>query len=294
MAKLNDTQKREISENLRTYVGRYSSQNKAANSLKGVSSATVSSILNGNWALISDEMWMKVQSQIFSSRGWQLYETVAHQSLMLYFLDSQEESSVVWITGPAGIGKSTAAAQYAESHKNVFLLTCSSDMTKADFVGELASKIGIRTNGMTVRETLRSIFSELVKMESPLLIFDEGDKLADSVLYYYVSLYNALEDKCGMVFLSTNYMEERMRRGVTRGRKGYDELESRICRRFVPLNLVSAAEVEGIYIANGVTDKAAIRNVIAEGHSCGNDLRRVKRSVHKELRKKAVQEGFEK
>ena len=43
-----------------------------------------------------------------------------------------------------------------------------------------------------------------------------------------------------------------------------------------------------------MTDKAAIRNVIAEGHSCGNDLRRVKRSVHKELRKKAVQEGFEK
>ena len=127
MTKLNDTQKREISENLRTYVGRYSSQNKAANSLKGVSSATVSSILNGNWALISDEMWMKVQSQIFSSRGWQLYETVAHQSLMLYFLDSQEESSVVWITGPAGIGKSTAAAQYAESHKNVFLLTCRQD-----------------------------------------------------------------------------------------------------------------------------------------------------------------------
>lgn len=288
MVKLNDNQKQEISESLRTYVGRYPSQNKAANSLKGVSSATVSSILNGNWSLISDEMWLKLQSQIRSGRGWQLYDTVAHRSLMLYFSDSQETANVVWITGPAGIGKSTAAAQYSANNRNVFLLTCSSDMTKADFVGELAAKIGIRTNGMTVRETLRAVFSELVKMDSPLLIFDEGDKLADSVLYYYVSLYNALEDRCGMVFLSTNYMEERMRRGVTRGRKGYDELESRICRRFVPLNLVSAAEVEGICIANGVTDRAAIRNVIEEAHSCGNDLRRVKKSVHKELRKKAV------
>ena len=288
MAKLNDNQKKEISAALRTYVGRYPSQNKAVNSLRGVSAATASSILNGKWELISDDMWLRVQSQISGSKGWQLYDTVAHQSLMLYFDDAQQESNVVWITGPAGIGKSTAAAQYEQNHRDVFLITCSSDMTKADFVGELASKIGIRTAGMTVRETLKAVFRELVKKESPLLIFDEGDKLADSVLYYYVSLYNALEDKCGMVFLSTNYMEERMRRGVTRGRKGYDELESRICRRFVPLDLVTAAEVEGICVANGITDRAAIRTVVAEAHQCGNDLRRVKKSVHKELRKMAA------
>lgn len=166
-------------------------------------------------------------------------------------------------------------------------------MTKSDFVSELASRIGIRTAGLTVRETLKAIIRELVKKERPLLVFDEGDKLADSVLYYYVSLYNALEDKCGMVFLSTNYMEERMRRGVMKGRKGYDELESRICRRFVPLDLVTSAEVEGICIANGVTDRSAIRTVIAEAHSCGNDLRRVKKSVHKELRKMAAQDASE-
>ena len=290
---MTNSQKREISESLRTYVGRYPSQNKAVNSLKGVSAATVSCILNGKWDLISDEMWMKIQSQIRSNRGWQLYDTVAYQSLMLYLRDSQEESNVVWVTGPAGIGKSTAASMYAQGNRDVFLLTCSSDMTKSDFVSELASRIGIRTAGLTVRETLKAIIRELVKKERPLLVFDEGDKLADSVLYYYVSLYNALEDKCGMVFLSTNYMEERMRRGVMKGRKGYDELESRICRRFVPLDLVTSAEVEGICIANGVTDRSAIRTVIAEAHSCGNDLRRVKKSVHKELRKLAAQDSQE-
>ena len=290
---MTNSQKREISEALRTYVGRYPSQNKAVNSLKGVSAATVSCILNGKWDLISDEMWMKIQSQIRSNRGWQLYDTVAYQSLMLYLRDSQKESNVVWVTGPAGIGKSTAASMYAQGNRDVFLLTCSSDMTKSDFVSELASRIGIRTAGLTVRETLKAIIRELVKKERPLLVFDEGDKLADSVLYYYVSLYNALEDKCGMVFLSTNYMEERMRRGVMKGRKGYDELESRICRRFVPLDLVTSAEVEGICIANGVTDRSAIRTVIAEAHSCGNDLRRVKKSVHKELRKMAAQDASE-
>lgn len=285
MAKLSNNQKQEICEDLRVYVGRYPSQNKAVNSLKGVSAATVSSILNGKWDLISDDMWLRLQSQIRSNRGWQLFSTVAHQSLMLYLMDSQKESNVVWITGPAGIGKSTAASMYAQSNKEVFLLTCSSDMTKSDFIGEMAGKIGIRTAGMTVRETLKAIIRELVKKDCPLLIFDEGDKLADSVLYYFVSLYNELEDKCGMVFLSTNYMEERMRRGVIRGRKGYDELESRICRRFVPLDLVTSSEVEGICRANGLNDDRAIKTVVAEAHGCGNDLRRVKKSIHKELRK---------
>lgn len=285
---MDNSKKKGISENLRAYVSRYPSQNKAVNSLKGVSAATVSCILNEKWDLISDDMWMNIQSQIAANKGWQLYGTVAFQSLGLYFQDSQDESNVVWITGPAGIGKSTAAAKYAENHTNVYLLTCSSDMTKSDFIGELASTIGIRATGMTVRETLRAIIRELVKRERPLLIFDEGDKLADSVLYYFVSLYNALEDKCGMVFLSTNYMEERMRKGVTRGRKGYDELESRICRRFVPLDLVTAAEVEGICRANGLDDAVAIKKVVAEAHGCGNDLRRVKKSVHKELSKTAV------
>lgn len=288
MAKLNDNEKQAISDSLRTYAGRYQSRNKAANSLRGVSPATVSCMLNGKWELISDEMWLSVQSQVRGAGGWQICETVSYRSLMLYFDDAQQESGVVWVTGPAGIGKSTAAAMYEQSHREVYLLTCSSDMTKADFVGELAAKIGIRTAGMTVREELKAVIRELVKKERPLLIFDEGDKLADSVLYYYVSLYNALEDKCGMVFLSTNYMEERMRRGVTRGRKGYDELESRICRRFVPLDLVTASEVEAICVANGLTDRSAIRTVVGEAHACGNDLRRVKRSVHKELRKQAA------
>lgn len=288
MANLTTTQKEAIAARLDTYVKRYPSQNKAVNSLKGTSAGTVSSILNGKWDLISDDMWLKLQSQLSGTEGWKLYETSAYQSLMLYLEDAQADSSVTWITGPAGIGKSTAAQAFVSGNKNVYMLTCSEDMHKSDFVRELASKIGVRTVGLTVRETLYAIINELVKKESPLLIFDEGDKLTDSVLYYYVSLYNALEDKCGMVFLSTNYMSQRMSRGVQKGKKGYDELESRICRRFVPLDIVSADEVEGICIANGLTDRTAIKTVKAEAHECGNDLRRVKKSVHKELRKLAA------
>ena len=61
---LNTEQKQEIRERMEAYVRRYPSQNKAVNSLKGTSSGTVSLILNGKWEQISDDMWLKLSSQL--------------------------------------------------------------------------------------------------------------------------------------------------------------------------------------------------------------------------------------
>lgn len=278
-------QKEQIRQRLAEYVKRYPSQNKAANSLKGTSAGTVSSILNGKWDLISDEMWMKLSSQLATSSQWQVCRTQAFDDLMYYLQDSKDESSVMWITGPAGIGKSTAAGVFAQENRNVFIVTCSEDMCNSAFIRELASIVGVRTGGLTLRETKQAIVKAVVTMDCPLLIFDEGDKLRDGVLSNYVSLYNALEDKCGMVFLSTDSIETKIRRGVDRSKRGFDELDSRIGRRFIPLSMVTGQEIEGICVANGLTDPTAIKTVRTEAASCRNDLRRVKRSVHKELKK---------
>lgn len=281
-------QKTNIVETLKEYVGRFKSQKQAGNSLMGISAGTISQMLNGKWDNISDDMWLHLQAQLGRPNGWQICQTNAFKDVMTFLSFAKKESSVVWVTGPAGIGKTTAARIFASDRRNVFILPCSEDMHKADFVKELAAKIGVDTRGLTVRETLQAIIRQLVTLDSPLLVFDEGDKLTDSVLYYYISLYNALEDKCGMVFLSTAYMEQRIKSGVTRRKKGYDELESRISRKFVPLSTVNKLEVEAICRANGLEDDAAIRTVQTEAATCGNDLRRVKESVKKELRKMAV------
>ncbi|MGP1610263.1 MAG: AAA family ATPase [Candidatus Cryptobacteroides sp.] len=264
---------------------RYPSQNKAVNSLKGTSAGTVSSIINGKWENISEDMWLNISSQIGTNSEWQICRTTAYNNLMFYMNDAKSESSVMWVVGPAGIGKSTAATSFASENQNVFRITCSEDMHKSDFIHELAALIGVRTVGMTVREGLAAIIDELVRMERPLLIFDEGDKLTDSVLYYYISLYNALEDKCGMIFFSTAYIKERMRKGLSRAKKGYDELDSRICRNFISLDYIGNDEVAQICHANGLDDSKAVARVMKDASSCGNDLRRVKRLVHRELKK---------
>ncbi len=51
MSKLTTKEKGQIQECLKQYVSKYPSQNKAAQSLTGTSSATVSSILQGKWKI---------------------------------------------------------------------------------------------------------------------------------------------------------------------------------------------------------------------------------------------------
>ena len=63
---MEDIKKQQIVNALRNYCERYESQAKAANSLKNVSAATVSQMLNGKWELIKDDMWRNVAAQI----GW--------------------------------------------------------------------------------------------------------------------------------------------------------------------------------------------------------------------------------
>lgn len=282
---ITEQQKTKTRDRLARYVQRYPSQNMAAVSLKGISAATVSNILSGKWKNISEDMWQRLESQLIKNEGWQIFSTAAYRDMTFFLADAQEQSSVMWVAAPAGIGKSTAAASYAALNRNVYRLTCATDMTKSDFVHELAAQIGVRTAGMSIREAFQEILRHVVTLERPLLIFDEADKLADSVMYYFISIYNALEDRCGIVFLSTSYIKKRIRNGVMKDKKGYDEIESRICRRYVDLTPVSAAEIEQICLVNGLSDAAAVNRVRTEARECGNDLRRVKRSVHKELRR---------
>ena len=288
---ITDEKKSKIRERAALYVQRYPSQNMAANSLKGISAATLSNIINGKWNGISEEMWLRLESQLVKNEGWQIYATRAYRDMTLFLGDSQAESSVMWITAPAGTGKSTAAASYAALNPHVYRLTCASDMTRTDFVHELARQIGVRTAGMSVREAFQATLKHLVTLERPLLIFDEADKLSDSVIYYFISIYNALEDRCVIVFLSTAAIKKRIRLGIARDKKGYDELESRIGRRFVDLSAVNAQEVEQICYANGLQDRSAIQNVKADAAQYWNDLRRVKRAVHRELRRLGLKAG---
>lgn len=276
-------EKESVREGLKAYVSKYPSQTKAVGSLKGISAGTVSNILNGRFENISDEMFRNVASQIggIGTSGWQIVETGAYQEITEVLKDAQTWRNVTWVVGEAGSGKSTTARMYLQEKKEVFYILCSEDMKKGDFVREIARTVGIRSEGYNIRETWNLILDDIIQMDAPLLIFDEADKLTEPVFHYFISLYNKLEDKCGIVFLSTDYIAKRITNGLKFRKPGYKEFHSRIGRKFYCLEPTDANDVYVICTANGVTTKKDIDAVIKEAATVDFDLRRVKKLIHK-------------
>lgn len=292
MKQLSLEEKQTIQAQLQAYVAKYPSQNKAVNSLTGTSAGTVNAVLNGKFDNISDEMLLRIRSQVApaGTSDWTLCETTAFRELTLLLEDAQQNRSVAWVVGGAGLGKTTTARAYAATHENVFHICCSEDMQRGDFIRELARVIGIRSNKESLRERLQIVTDCLKTLDRPLLIFDEGDKLMDSVFYYFISIYNALEGHCGIIFLSTEYIKRRMENGLTYNKKGYDEIYSRVCRRFIDLTPASAHEVAALCRANGLDNERAIAEVVKDASTCKYDLRRVKKAVHKSKRLAAARQ----
>jgi len=280
---MNDKQKESIREALRQYVAKYPSQNKAAASLDGTSAGTVSTILQGKWENVSDEMWKKIASQVGTAApgSWQTVETTAAKEMAYAMGDAQEWKNVTWVVGEAGCGKTTAAKLYEREHQGAYYVLCSEDMRRSDFIREVAKKIGLKTDGMTLREMLDAIIGQLIQTENAVLLFDEADKLTERVFHYFIDLYNRLEDKCGMVFFSTSYIKRRMSMGLRYDKKGYNEIHSRIGRKFFELEKTDANDVYAICVANGLTDRKGIAEVVRDAEQYDFDLRRVKKGVHR-------------
>lgn len=293
MKKLTEGTKNEIRNALNEYCDNYSSRNRAAESLSGVSSATISQILNSKYASISDDMFIRIASQIgYSFEQWVLTESTAMTQVTFALSDAQLYKNVTWVVGDAGCGKTTAAIEYRKSHRNVFYILCSEDMHRSDFVREIAKQAGSPTDTNNLREMLDRAIDTIAYLNNPLVIFDEGDKLTDSVFNYFISIYNRMEGHCGIVFLSTDFIKRRMDSGLRYNKKGYKEINSRIGRRFFEVNPTSQADIYGICMANGLVDEAEIKKVLKDAEQSENDLRRVKKMVH--ARKRSIERNHQK
>ena len=270
-------EKQSIANALQIYCDRVGSKNRAANTLKGVSSATISQITTGKWDLISDEMWRNVATQIgLTSDTWEIVPTRTFQLMTEILRSAQETSCVFAVTGPAGSGKTVAIRQYAKENRQVYVLSCNEFWNRKVFLQELLTAMGRDWSGLTVPEMMQDVVRTLKTSTAPLIVMDEADKLSDQVLYFFITLYNSLEDHCGIVLCATAYLKKRIDRGIRLGKKGYAEIYSRMGRSIVPLSTVTSTDVMSICAANGIIEKASIKEVVEDAEG---DLRRVKRKI---------------
>ena len=274
---MKNEEKKAIAAKLAEFCEQKGSQNKAAVAA-GVSPGTVTQMLNGNWDLISDEMWRNIASQVgYDPREWVVVETRGYKRMYGLLQDAQDSSLVFAVSGDAGCGKSEAIKSYAAKNRNVYNLSCSEYWNRKQFMVELLQCMGVDSTGCTVSEMMSEIIIALKKKEKALVVLDEADKLSDQVLYFFITIYNKLEDHVGIILCATDYLEKRIKKGVRINRKGYKEIYSRVGRKFIPIQVVNGEDVAAVCIANGIEDRALINEIIDD---CENDLRRVKRKVH--------------
>ena len=272
---MNTQEKQQIAQALNDFCNRKGNQNKAANVLKGVSAATVTQVLKGNWDSIADKMWRNIKAQIFAKEDWVCVETAAYQTLTALISDAQENSQVYAIIAPAGSGKTKTMQLYEKENPNAYMVQCNEFWNKKAFMGELLAAMGRDSSGLTVNEMVNEAVRVLKSTETPVILLDEFDKVNDQVLYFFITLYNLLD--CGIVMCATDFLEKRIKRGLKLNKKGYKEIYSRIGRNFIEVNAITQADCIQICTANGITTKTDIKAVWAD---CEGDLRRVKRKVH--------------
>ena len=181
------------------------------------------------------------------------------------------------VTGSAGSGKTFAMTHYTEKNKRVYMLGCSEFWNRKQFLAELLLAMGKDYSGYTIQEMMHEAVKQLKTTDRPLLILDEADKLSNQVFFFFITLYNKLENECGIALCATNHLEKRLREGIKFNRKGYNEIWSRIGRKCIELKGVGAADIAAICEVNGITQKNEIEKVINDSES---DLRRVRRKVH--------------
>ena len=289
MNKLEKQEKQSIAACLQKYCERFVSesgakrgdrgQNKAANSLKGVSAATISHMLAGSWELITDEMWQKTAKQIgYTDRDRTVVDTRMLKLYSAILNDAQSNGFSFGVIGATGSGKTCTSRAFREENKNVYLLRCSDYWSRKIFLQELLAAMGRDSEGASISEMMRMINTAIKEQWHPLIILDEADKLRDGVLCFFITLYNEFDDgQCGFVLCGAPYLKKRIERGAKRERRGYSETYSRIGRKFIELPGPNMADIDAICQANGITGKQEIKMVAED---CEGDLRRVMRKIH--------------
>lgn len=275
---MQDIEKVKVVAKLNEFCNIAGSQNKAAQTLTGISAATISQMLNGNWENIADEMWTKLSKSIgYDPKNWVIVNTEAYNLAYETLTDIQNESLSKGMVADAGAGKTQAFKNFCYSNRDAFRLKCSEYWNRKTFVEEMVKAMHFQASGRTVNQLMYYIVDAFKTRPNPIVIFDETDKLNDQTLHFYITLFNELEEHVGFALCGTPNLETRIVRGADRGRKGYAEILSRIGGEFIRLTKPSPVEVASICKANGVDDAKVIQHIAQI--ACG-DIRVVKDRVY--------------
>lgn len=242
-----------------------------------VSPATISQMAENKYDTKGDAMWITVGSALgwklstgLLTRTWTSVETADYKIVARLLADAKNNSLFMPISDYAGIGKTESLKMFADlqKHNAVYYIRCR-DWGKKEMLEQLCRTLGIDAGrGFKTPNTLIDLIIEFFQQRSlmrPLLIMDEADKVKPRGLCaLLIHLYNECEDATGVVIAGTENLEKEIKRGVQYSVKGYDELDSRLGRKYIKLIGCTLTDVTRICEANGLSDSNKIKEIFFE------------------------------
>lgn len=267
------------------------SANKASKTI-GISGATLSNMLNGKWNSISDDLWRSAQAWTGFRIGWKLSITSNVKRIHNICLDAQKNQKSIGIADEAGCGKTASLKLYASVNPNVAYVECEEYWTKKVLLSKILQAMGEDSFG-SVPEMVDKIVQRMNETENPLLILDEFDKLKESGMQIFKTLYNKTEDNAGFVLAGTPYLRERITKGCNKDKQAYKEIRSRLGGGLLPVQTMKAEvfqdDIKRIALDNGVP-QTDIESLLKEvGKS--KDLRVIRRLIETYLLEKTVRKA---
>ena len=270
-----------------------------------ISAGTISNMRFNKWDLISSDKWIEVAKQLGATTStiWQISpQTRDYKHLMLLLDRVRESCSFQIICERAGGCKTTGLKAYANQHQNnsstpVYYMSAREWGSKR-FMQELATTIGCRwfhkdTADAILTKVINHI--ELEVNQKPMFILDECDKLKPGGIRNLIYLFNAFEDRISVVISGAEALRKNMARGVAYSALGYDELESRFGRSYMPMIGNNKKDVTAVCTANSVYDPEVVQEIwenvpkikvtrpSGKSETVVKDMRRLKKMIQIEI-----------
>jgi DNA transposition AAA+ family ATPase len=261
---LTDSQKQDIVGIINGYIERSSGNKLAAAS--GVSSGTISQMINNEWLKISDAMWLKIKTFIVGT-DWTVYEEASGISEVYQACeDAKQKQRMVAVSAYTGAGKTTAFKFYKNDHPdNTHYICCNFLMKPKDLLHEIAKCFLVE---ITKKDT--EVLAEIVKKVSAkehygsLLILDDFAKMGDGCYRMLQLIYDMTEYKLGIVVAGTETLSEYVTRSATKNKMGFREIKRRLgVMRDLPL--LTHKEIDAVCELNNLTDAAIITQIKKAG-----------------------------
>lgn len=255
--------------------------------LVGVPEPVVSLVYRGKFEaennkgskLVTENQLNKIRA--FFQTEESIWETTNYKKAFNLFADAKINHIQGILDGPKGSGKSCTAEDFQRQvPKETFLITCSRDMGIGDFTEEIAEAVGIKRKGSRYK-VMKDIGNALLKMDEPLLIFDEMEEVKTHLIYSSIKgIYDYKHSyrKVGMVLVGANdYIESLIRLSERRDPKSYPQLLSRFAGNKEFLDLMTMQDAKFICAKYyGITNPKTVEWLYSD---CDRDYRRFERKL---------------